>query len=145
MAKPQATDAEVRCAAKMARADDFIQELPDGYETVAGERGLRFSGGQRQRIAIARALLKNAGILILDEASSSLDTENETLLNQALAAAKHQRTTLVIAHRISTLRSADRIIFLHEGQILGDGTFDALMENCIQFREVVGSQEGEAK
>ncbi len=145
LAKPQATDAEVRCAAKMALADDFIQDLPDGYETVAGERGLRFSGGQRQRIAIARALLENAGILILDEASSSLDTENETLLNQALAAAKHQRTTLVIAHRISTLRSADRIIFLHEGQILGDGTFDALMENCIQFREVVGSQEGEAK
>ncbi len=126
MARPGATDAEVENAARTALAHDFITEMPRGYETVAGERGVQMSGGQRQRIAIARALLKDSPVLVLDEAVSSLDTRNEQDLNLALQAVRRGRATLVIAHRLSTIRSADRIVVLAEGRVAEEGTHDNL-------------------
>ena len=141
LARPEATDEEVRNAARLAQADDFIVDLPDGYRTVAGERGTRFSGGQKQRLAIARALLKDAGILLLDEASSSLDAENEGKLNEALFTVKEKRTTLIIAHRLSTLRTADKIVFIHKGRVQAVGTFDDLMTSCPLFKTSTASGE----
>ena len=126
--KPSATDPEVIAAAKSAHADEFIQKLPDGYQTFLGERGTRLSGGQRQRIAIARAILKNAPILLLDEATSALDAESEILVQQGLQAAMIGRTTLIIAHRLSTVQKADRIIVLENGQIVEIGSPTHLRE-----------------
>lgn len=123
-------------AAKAAYAHDFIMELPEGYDTVIGELGLRLSGGQRQRIAIARALLKNAPILVLDEATSALDNESERLVQQALDALMQGRTTLVIAHRLSTIRSADRIVVLTRGQIVEEGTHDELLALNAEYRKL---------
>lgn len=120
--------ASIEAAAKAALADEFIRMLPHGYETVVGERGLILSGGQRQRIAIARAILKDAPILILDEATSALDTENEVLIQQALNNLMTGRTTIVIAHRLSTVRRADRIVVLDEGRMVEIGTHDQLMK-----------------
>jgi subfamily B ATP-binding cassette protein MsbA len=114
-------------AAKAALAHDFILEMPDGYNTMIGERGQRLSGGQRQRIAIARALLKNAPILILDEATSELDTESELLVQNALANLMAGRTVLVIAHRLSTVRRANRIVVLDRGTISEVGTHEDLV------------------
>jgi len=125
--KPGADDEEVRQAAAAANIDAFIRGLPEGYETVAGEAGDRFSGGQRQCITIARALLKNAPILILDEATSSLDAESEMLVQKALGTLMEGRTTLVIAHRLSTVRHADRIVVLHRGRIVEQGTHEELL------------------
>ena len=122
-----ATDEEVREAARNALADDFIRELPQGYDTVIGERGARLSGGQRQRIAIARALLKNSPILILDEATSHLDTESERLVQKALANLMAGRTVLVIAHRLSTIRRADKIVVVEAGRIIEMGTHEELL------------------
>ena len=112
---------------KLAFADEFIRELPEGYDTEIGERGLKLSGGQRQRIAIARAILKNPPILILDEATSSLDTVSEALVQKALEKLMKGRTTIVIAHRLSTIRNADRIIILDRGRIIDSGTHDQLI------------------
>jgi len=114
-------------AAQAALAHDFIQELPMGYDTVIGERGTRLSGGQRQRIAIARAILKDSPILILDEATSELDAESEMFVQKALANLMVGRTTLVIAHRLATIRRADRILVLEEGQIRESGTHAELL------------------
>ncbi|MBV9766436.1 MAG: ATP-binding cassette domain-containing protein [Acidobacteriaceae bacterium] len=125
--RPDAKEEEVFSAAKTALADEFVRKLPDGYRTVIGERGLKLSGGQRQRIAIARALLKDAPILILDEATSHLDTESERLVQQALTALMMRRTVLVIAHRLSTIRQADKIVVLDAGKIAEFGTHDQLM------------------
>ena len=118
---------EIRRAAETALADEFIQRLPEGYETVIGDRGTRLSGGQRQRIAIARALLKNAPILILDEATSHLDTESEMLVQKALANLMEHRTVIVIAHRLSTIRRADKIVVLEKGRVRECGTHEELV------------------
>ena len=125
--RPDAREEEVLAAARTALADEFIRQLPEGYRTVIGERGIRLSGGQRQRLAIARALLKDAPILILDEATSHLDTESERLVQQALTALMKRRTVLVIAHRLSTIRQADKIVVLEAGRIVETGTHDQLL------------------
>ncbi len=125
--RPDATEEEMIEAARVANADEFITQLPDGYDTVIGERGVKLSGGQRQRMAIARAVLKNAPILILDEATSSVDTETELLIQQALERLMVGRTTIVIAHRLSTIRSADMIVVLEGSRIVETGTHEELM------------------
>lgn len=127
--KPEATDEEVRRAAEQAFADDFIRELPAGYETNIGDRGARLSGGQRQRICIARALLRDAPILILDEATSALDTESEAMVQKALANLMKDRTTFVIAHRLSTVMHADKIVVLNQGLVEQVGTHDELLSS----------------
>jgi subfamily B ATP-binding cassette protein MsbA len=125
--RPDARHDEVIAAAKAALADEFIERLPDGYHTLVGERGTKLSGGQRQRLAIARALLKDAPILILDEATSHLDSESERLVQQALTVLMKKRTVLVIAHRLSTIRQADLIVVLDGGNIAEMGTHEELI------------------
>ena len=127
---------QIVAAAKLANAHDFISRLPDGYDTVVGELGVRMSGGERQRIAIARALLKNASILILDEATSSLDSEAERLVQEALEHLMENRTTLVIAHRLSTVRRADRIAVIVHGRIVEEGTHDELIALGQEYRKL---------
>jgi ABC-type multidrug transport system, ATPase and permease components len=126
--KPDATDEEIAEAARIAFADDFINELPNRYETMVGERGIFLSGGQRQRIAIARAVLVNAPVLILDEATSALDTESERLVQLALANLMRGKTSIVIAHRLSTIRKADKIVVMEKGRVLQTGTHAELLE-----------------
>jgi ATP-binding cassette, subfamily B, bacterial MsbA len=127
---------EVEGAARAALAHDFIQALPAGYDTVIGERGVRLSGGERQRLAIARALLKNAPVLILDEATSALDSESEALVQSALHNLMSGRTVLVIAHRLSTVRRADRIVVIENGTIADIGTHEDLMSKLGTYRRL---------
>jgi len=124
---PNASDREIEVASKKAHAEEFIKELKDGYETMVGERGVKLSGGQRQRIAIARVMLENSPILILDEATSSLDSISENLIQKAFDEAMKNRTTIVIAHRLSTIKKMDRIIVLDKGKVVEDGTHDDLL------------------
>jgi len=126
-AKPDATMAELDAACRGARIYDMITSLPDGYDTMVGERGYRLSGGEKQRLAIARLLLKNPVMIILDEATSHLDNENEAYVQAAFEEALRGRTALVIAHRLTTIRDADRILVLDDGRIVEEGTHDSLM------------------
>ena len=134
--RPDATDEEVVLAARLAQAEEFIDALPDGYDTVIGERGITLSGGQRQRIAIARALITNPRILILDDATASVDATTEARIRLGLREAMHGRTTLIIAHRLSTISLADEIVVLDEGRIAGRGTHDELLATNEVYRDI---------
>ena len=125
--KPEASQEDVLEAARAARVDEFAERLPKGYDTEVGERGVTLSGGQRQRIAIARAILRDAPILLLDEATSALDAESEAFIQQAIEKLTANRTTLVIAHRLATVRNADRILVLDGGQLVAEGTHAELI------------------
>ena len=134
------SDAKVEAAAKAALADEFIREMPEGYNTIIGERGLRLSGGQRQRLAIARAILKDAPILILDEATSALDSESESLVQSAIQNLMEGRTVFVIAHRLSTVRRANRIMVIENGTIADIGSHDDLMSRLGTYRRLYDLQ-----
>ena len=136
-----ATQERVKAAAAVAHADEFIRAMENGYESYTGERGIKLSGGQRQRISIARAILKNAPILIMDEATSALDTESEKMVQEALQELLKNRTSIIIAHRLSTVRHADEIVVLHEGKIMERGSHDTLMQQNGYYKRLVDLQE----
>ena len=140
--RPEATEKEIRSAAKQANALDFIEKLPQGFETLVGERGVKLSGGQRQRIAIARAILKDAPILILDEATSALDSESENLIQEALQKLMKNRTSIVIAHRLSTIANLDRVVLLNDGKVEEDGTHAQLIKNKGTYAKLWAHQSG---
>ena len=140
--RPGAPDADLRRAAELAHAAEFIETLPAGYETLVGERGVKLSGGQRQRIAIARAILKDAPILVLDEATSSLDSESEALIQDALLALMEKRTAIVIAHRLSTVRRMDRLIVLENGRMIEAGSHEALLSRGGIYASLWARQSG---
>ncbi len=140
--KPSATRTEIERAAKLANAHEFIKDLPEGYETLVGERGVRLSGGQRQRIAIARAILKDAPILVLDEATSALDSESEALIQSALERLMKGRTSIVIAHRLSTVANLDRIVVLDDGRIAEQGTHQELLNSHGAYQRLWSRQSG---
>jgi ATP-binding cassette, subfamily C, bacterial CydD len=142
LARPTATDCEVAAAAEAAATDRFISRLPQGYDTQIGENGLRLSGGERQRIAIARAFLKNAPMLVLDEATSHLDSATEELIQEALARLMQARTVLIIAHRLRLVRGADRVVIVERGRAVEDGIHGALLTNGTRYRALMAAQEG---
>ncbi len=141
LAKPDATLPEIEAAARAAAAHDYISSLPNGYDTIIGERGVKLSGGERQRLAIARAILKDAPMLILDEATSSVDVANEARIQEALASISRGRTTVIIAHRLSTVRNADRIFVLDHGRLVETGPHSELITTCSAYRSLVYAEE----
>jgi ABC-type multidrug transport system fused ATPase/permease subunit len=141
LGEPSADDAELERAARWSNAAEFIERFPERYDTVVGERGLRLSGGQRQRVAIARALLKNAPILILDEATSSVEVSAEAGIQTTLERLRQGRTTLVIAHRLSTVRGADRILVLDRGRLVEEGTHVELLDRKGRYARLIAAQE----
>jgi ABC-type multidrug transport system fused ATPase/permease subunit len=138
--KPHATFAEIQAVSRIAHCEEFIEGFEKKYETIVGERGVKLSGGQRQRIAIARALLADPRILILDEATSSLDSESEALIQEGLRSLRRGRTTFVIAHRLSTIRSADQILVLENGEIVESGTHEELLANGGRYKQLYDKQ-----
>jgi subfamily B ATP-binding cassette protein MsbA len=144
-ARPDATDDEVREVSRIAHSDEFINKFPQQYETIVGERGVKLSGGQRQRVAIARAILADPRILILDEATSSLDSESEAMIRDGLRSLRHGRTTFVIAHRLSTIESADQILVMEEGEIVERGTHRELIALNGRYRQLYDKQYGAEK
>lgn len=141
-AKPNSSMKEIKRAAKLANAEEFIKDLPDGYKTLVGERGVKLSGGQRQRVAIARAILKDAPILVLDEATSALDSESEALIQEALNNLMKDRTSIVIAHRLSTVANLDRIVVLKDGKIIEQGTHKELLKKNGAYKKLWSRQSG---
>src|SRR5207249_2872866 len=138
--KPDATIDDIKRVSRIAHCDEFIEGFEQGYDTIVGERGVRLSGGQRQRVAIARAILADPKILILDEATSSLDSESEAMIQDGLKALRAGRTTFVIAHRLSTIRSADQILVLEHGEIVERGTHDELLSVNGRYRQLYDKQ-----
>ena len=134
--RPAATDEEVRAAARRAQCDEFVQMLEHGYDTLAGSAGGRLSGGQRQRIAIARAILKDAPVIVLDEATAFIDPENAARMNAAVRELVQDKTVIVIAHRLASIVGADRIVVLEDGRVLDSGTHESLVEGCAAYRRL---------
>jgi ATP-binding cassette subfamily B protein len=139
-ARPEASDDEVWHAAELAHCGDFIAELPQGLDTVVGDRGMLLSGGQRQRIAIARAFLKDAPLLLLDEATSALDGDSEEVIREALGRLMRGRTVMAIAHRLSTVRNFDRILVLEKGHLVQDGSPEALLRSDGTYRRLMDAE-----
>jgi subfamily B ATP-binding cassette protein MsbA len=139
-AKSNSTNQEIEEACKFAAAHDFVKKLPQGYDTKIGENGVRLSGGQKQRISIARAILKQSPIILLDEATSSLDTESEEVVQKAIANLTKNKTTLVIAHRLSTIHNADKIFVMKNGEIVNSGNHTFLIDNCEEYKSLYKKQ-----
>ena len=135
-----ASEEEITKACEFAAASDFIKDLPKSYETIIGENGIRLSGGQKQRISIARAVLKNSSIILLDEATSSLDSESEEKVQNAIVSLTKNKTTLVIAHRLSTIIRADKIFVLNQGKIIDFGTHNELLKNSMTYKNLYSKQ-----
>jgi ATP-binding cassette subfamily B protein len=140
--RPSASFEDIACAARQAGADKFIRQLPQGYDTVLREGAVNLSGGQRQRLAIARALVRQPRILILDEATSALDLESEAAIQGNMAEITHERTTIIVTHRLSSLSIADMILVIDTGSVVGFGSHEELLSSCLAYRQLWTSQTG---